>query len=110
MQKAMEEVFDKCRIFREAGQKEYAHDTDNAFANFERIGKALNLSRESVLMVYLLKHMDGINSYVKGHVSQREDVTGRIGDAIVYLCLLYGMVVQTRQRLSNDGSDECNSG
>ena len=43
-------------------------------------------------MVYLLKHIDGISSYVNGHKSQREDVRGRITDAIVYLCLLWGMV------------------
>ena len=42
-------------------------------------------------MVYLMKHIDGINAWVKGHKSQREDVTGRIKDAIVYLCLLWGM-------------------
>ena len=77
---------------REAGQKEYARKSDNAFANFERVGKNLELSREDVLLVYLLKHIDGICSFVKGHKSQREDIRGRITDAIVYLCLLWGMV------------------
>lgn len=77
---------------REAGQKEYAREADNAFANFERIASNLNLKREEVLLVYLLKHVDGITSFVKGHKSQREDVRGRITDAIVYLCLLWGMI------------------
>ena len=77
---------------RDAGQKEYAHTEDNVFANFERVAKALGISREEVLMVYLLKHVDGISAYVKGHKSQREDVTGRLTDAIVYLMLLWGMV------------------
>ena len=76
---------------RDAGQKEYAHSEDNVFANFERIAANLDISREQALMVYLLKHMDGINAWIKGHRSQREDVTGRIKDAIVYLCLLWGM-------------------
>ena len=76
---------------RDAGQKEYAHSEDNIFANFERIAASLDISREQALMVYLLKHMDGINAWIKGHRSQREDVTGRIKDAIVYLCLLWGM-------------------
>jgi len=79
-------------MVREAGQKEYARKSDNAFANFERVGKNLELSREDVLLVYLLKHIDGICSFVKGHKSQREDVRGRITDAIVYLCLLWGMI------------------
>ena len=77
---------------RAAGQKEYARKQDNAFANFERIGESLSLNRDKVLLVYLLKHMDGIIAHVDGHSSQREDVRGRITDVIVYLCLLWGMV------------------
>jgi hypothetical protein len=76
---------------RAAGQKEYARNQNNAFANFERIAKNLNLSREKVLLVYMLKHIDGIISHVDGNYSQRENVRGRITDAIVYLCLLWGM-------------------
>ena len=77
---------------RAAGQKEYARKNNNAFANFERVGENLDIQREEVLLVYLLKHIDGICSFVKGHKSQREDVRGRLTDAIVYLCLLWGMV------------------
>ena len=76
---------------RNAGQKEYAHNTENVFENFERVAEATDSTREKVLMVYLLKHMDGISAYVKGYKSQREDVTGRITDAIVYLMLLWAM-------------------
>ena len=77
---------------REAGQKEYAQNPSNAFANFERVAEHIDSSKEKILMVYLLKHIDGITSFVKGHKSQREDVRGRITDAIVYLCLLWGMI------------------
>jgi len=77
---------------REAGQKEYARKQNNAFANFERIAENLNLKKEEVLLTYMLKHIDGVCAYVKGHKSQREDVRGRITDIIVYLCLLWGMV------------------
>ena len=55
-----------------------------------------------VLMVYLLKHIDGISSFVNGHKSQREDVRGRITDAIVYLCLLWGMIEDTESNKKND--------
>ena len=77
---------------RDAGQKEYAQSEDNVFANFERIAKSVDTDRKKVLMVYLLKHIDGISSYVKGHKSQRENIRGRLTDAIVYICLLWGMV------------------
>ena len=75
-----------------AGQEEYAQDDDNCFANFERIANLQGLKREQILLTYLFKHIDGISSYVKGHKSQREDVRGRITDAIVYLTLLWGMI------------------
>ena len=83
---------------RDAGQKEYAHDTDNVFANFERSSSLLDIPRDKALMVFLLKHIDGIGAYVKGHKSQREDVSGRITDAIVYLCLLRGMIEDEKNR------------
>jgi hypothetical protein len=85
-------------MVRAAGQKEYARKNKNAFANFERVGENLNIQREEVLLVYLLKHIDGICSFVKGHKSQREDVRGRLTDAIVYLCLLWGMINEEEKR------------
>lgn len=92
MAAVMERVFEECKELRGAGQAEYAHREENAFANFERVGERLGISREQCLLVYMEKHLDGIHSYVQGHKSQRESVTGRINDAIVYLCLLRGMV------------------
>ena len=95
MKTLIDNIFQNIQKTREDGQKDYARDKDNAFANFERIGENLNISREKTLMIYLLKHIDGICAYVEGHKSQREDVTGRITDSIVYLCLLWGMVEGT---------------
>lgn len=92
MQELMEHIFKACQLTREDGQKEYAHDTSNAFRNFEALANDLNISREQVLWVYFKKHSDGVLSYINGHMSQREDVRGRIKDMIVYLCLLWGMV------------------
>ena len=91
------EIMPAIGSMREAGQKEYAHDMDEIFANFNRISDSLNCDRKKVLMTYMLKHIDGINAYVKGHKSQREDVTGRITDCIVYLMLLWGMIKEERE-------------
>ncbi len=85
-------VFGECSELRQAGQKEYAHREENAFANFERVAERLGLDRKQVLMVYFEKHVDGIHSFIQGHKSQREDVRGRINDGIVYLCLLRAMI------------------
>ena len=55
-------------------------------------------------MVYLLKHIDGIASHIDGHTSQREAVEGRITDAIVYLFLLYGMVIEDDEQLDDSNT------
>ena len=89
-------IFEQVETIHTQGQKEYAMDEDNVFANFERIAKSVDTDRKKVLMVYLLKHIDGISAYTKGHHSQREDVTGRITDAMVYLMLLWGMVEEEK--------------
>ena len=92
MEMLINQIFKEIQTGRAAGQKEYARKSSNAFANFERIGDNLKISREEVLLVYLLKHIDGICSYANGHKSQRENIRGRLTDAIVYICLLWGMV------------------
>ncbi len=87
---------------RAAGQKEYARKENNAFANFERVADYRGSSKEKGLMVYVLKHIDGISSFVNGHHSQREDVRGRITDVIVYLCLLWGMIEDDNAKSRNE--------
>ena len=49
----------QCHFMREAGQREYAHEEDNAFANFDRVARKMRLDRQKVLKVYLEKHLDG---------------------------------------------------
>jgi hypothetical protein len=84
-------VIGEIQALREAGQKEYAHEDDNSFRNFDRLSEDLGISRAQVLWVYLKKHLDGILAHIKGHTSQRENVRGRINDAITYLVLLRAM-------------------
>ena len=88
----MNNIWNQVQQTRDEGQKEYAHTDNNVFANFDRVGSLLSISSEKTLMVYLLKHIDGITAYISGHKSQREDVRGRIKDAIVYLMLLWAMI------------------
>ena len=92
MAELMDDILKEVIVTRDSGQKEYAHDDDNVFANFNRVAHLLEIDRKKVLMTYMLKHVDGIAAFVKGHKSQREDVTGRITDCIVYLMLLWGMI------------------
>ena len=98
----LNDLLEQIRKTRDAGQAEYAHTTTNVFANFDRVAEQTGMTREQVLMVYLLKHLDGICAYIKGHRSQREPVQGRIIDAIVYLTLLYGMVVASEEAKAHE--------
>jgi len=92
MQKVVRRQLKQVLKIRDAGQKEYARTENNVFANFERVSSFTGVTREQALMTYLLKHIDGIMAHVNGHESQREDVSGRVTDAIVYLLLLQGMI------------------
>ena len=92
MLKLINGIFEQVEIVHTEGQKEYAMNTDNVFANFQRISNQTGLDQKMVLWIYLMKHIDGIASHIKGHRSQREEVQGRLTDAIVYLCILWGMI------------------
>lgn len=105
MQKWMQRTFGDVQRMRDAGQQEYARADTNAFANFERVAEFVGISREQALMVYAIKHLDGICAYVNGHTSQREDVRGRITDLITYMCLLRAMVEENSIQ-TGDAPDE----
>tara|TARA_Y100001973_G_scaffold102053_1_gene166363 strand:- start:498 stop:809 length:312 start_codon:yes stop_codon:yes gene_type:complete len=93
MKNFIEKVFmPKIESVRDSGQKEYARDKDNVFANFERVAVQTDSTPEKAILTYLLKHIDGIGAFCCGHQSQREDVQGRIHDSVTYLMLLSALV------------------
>tara|TARA_Y100001963_G_scaffold112983_1_gene156460 strand:+ start:1491 stop:1796 length:306 start_codon:yes stop_codon:yes gene_type:complete len=91
MCKRIESIFMQVLKTHKEGQKEYARDTDDVFANFKRVADFADITKEKAALTYLIKHIDGISAYVNGHRSQREGVRGRLTDAITYLCILWGM-------------------
>lgn len=100
LKNVMMQMFQECMELREAGQKEYAHDVNEAFSNFNKLAEELCLDRKQILWVYAKKHIDGIVSYINGHKSQREDVRGRINDLVVYMNILRGMIEEEESRLA----------
>ena len=97
MLKTIDRVMDIVKQTHIQGQKEYAHDNNNVFDNFERVSSNLNISKEKALLVYLLKHIDGICSHVDGYETQRDSIFGRLTDAIVYLCILWAMIEESKK-------------
>ena len=68
--------------------REYAN-SDDQLANFKRLAKRLGLSPAQVCMVYLTKHLDSVDSWVRNPAQDlSEPIEGRIDDAILYLILL----------------------
>ena len=88
----MKDVFnEEIMLLRKQGQEEYASGSD-AFYNFKKQGEELDMDPKIVLWVHAMKHKSGIDSYLRGVKSQREDVRGRINDLIVYLFILRGII------------------
>ena len=90
--KLSNKIWESIMTTRNQGQNEYARTETDVLANFKRIGEWKNETQESVLLTFMLKHIDGIIAYVNGYKSQREDIRGRITDIIVYCMLLWSMV------------------
>ena len=101
MMEQMSELFLKCTDTHSKGQKEYAKE-DNAFKNFDSVAEKLDLGKDKVILTYLLKHIDGICSYVNGVTEQRDSISGRIQDAIIYLALLHATMKESDSKSNVD--------
>jgi len=81
--------------------------SDDRFANFKRGAEAIGLAPETVLWIYLSKHIDSLATYVKQltdgstlkdiESKLSEPIEGRIKDAINYLLLLAGLTAERRK-------------
>lgn len=79
-------------LMGETKGKEYANGYDR-FGNFNRLSERLGMSNLKVAYIYLTKHLDAIESYIKtGETHSNESIRGRLVDAITYLTLIAGMI------------------
>ena len=93
------QVHEKMVSLTESKGEEYKGAQDNQFGNFERTAQDTGLSREQVWLVFFNKHFDALRTYVRDMATgverkRSESIVGRIDDAILYLILLRGMVIQ----------------
>lgn len=72
---------------------EYSNSIDQ-LANFKRLAASLGVTPEFIVLVYLTKHLDGINSFVANGGELSEPIFGRIDDAILYLVLLKACIFE----------------
>jgi hypothetical protein len=85
------ELLHKVIDMRATKGKEYSNSEDR-FANFNRLAGELGLTNIQVAWVYTKKHLDGIASFCRTQKVLSEPIEGRIVDAIVYLTLIAGMI------------------
>jgi hypothetical protein len=72
---------------------EYTDGSDR-LDNFKRLGRDLGCSPKMILWIYLRKHIDSLDTYIRtqGQQPMSEPIQGRIKDARVYLALLRGLI------------------
>jgi len=96
---SINELHERLLALTAAKGEEYTQRAQSQFANFEASAARLGLTREQVLMVALDKHMFSVTTWVndsaRGEAREyAEPITGRVDDAILYLLLLRGMMVE----------------
>jgi len=65
-------------------------------SNFKRLGERLGLSPMQILWVYLVKHLDAIETFIKDGKVKSEPIEGRIIDAVNYLLILNSLIKETQ--------------
>lgn len=103
----VEETFRNIQQLAAVKGAEYSGTVDR-FANFRRLGYALDLPMEIPLLVYAQKHWDAITTYcndVNQNVQRErsEPIEGRIDDIIVYMLLLKAMVRERGRNIKDTG-------
>ncbi len=103
--KFQDALWDQVRHMRDTKGKEYAN-SENRFANFDRLAAQLDLTNIQVGWVYTTKHLDAIAQFCRTQQTHSsEGPMGRIVDAIVYLTLIAGMI-EERNRNYTDMRDQ----
>lgn len=77
--------------------REYAGVQDK-FANFKNTAKESETEAIKVLYIFMNKHYNAIQSYVRERKVYSEPIEGRIDDMILYLLLLKGMIKEKESR------------
>jgi hypothetical protein len=76
----------------------YTGGSEDVLANFKRIAERLHMTPEQVWAVYFAKHTDAImTAMTQPTLPVSEALLGRFADAINYLKLGWGLVVEKEQ-------------
>lgn len=109
LEKLTTATFDEILRLQRGKGAEYSGDFD-ALSNFKRAAVRRAIHPMDVLMVYMDKHLDAINTFVKNTSKGQqpelsEPIQGRIDDAINYLLLLKGLIHDTTVSMVSNRDD-----
>lgn len=94
----VESTYEECTEIIRAKGVDYTKSSEDALANFKETGKDIGIDPLQVWYIFAQKHWQAIANYVKtGGQSESEPIEGRIHDAINYLLLGKGLIVERRQ-------------
>ena len=65
--------------------------------NFKRGAARVGLDAKTVTMIYLMKHMDAIETFVRDGKVKSEPIEGRIVDAVNYLLILASIIEEEKE-------------
>lgn len=91
-----DEVYKGIVAINDTKGHDYAGEED-ALANFKEAAAELGVSPYTIWFVYFHKHWSAIRTFLKEGTVQSEGIEGRIDDAILYLFLLRGLIVDMRR-------------
>lgn len=73
--------------------RDYTRNSDDVLDNFKRTAKRIGLTPQKALLVYMSKHTDAIETYIKTNgQSESEPIKYRIIDHINYLIFLWALI------------------
>jgi hypothetical protein len=92
-------------IFKAKGI-DYAHEDNDANANFKRIAKSLSRADTlDVWYIFACKHLDTIAAYIKTRkLESSELLIHRIADVINYMLIFYTLLVEEEEKRKSGGT------
>jgi hypothetical protein len=99
-------LLEKASAMRDTKGKEYVRSGNDRLDNFKRIARIKKVQPETVLGIYMQKHVDSVDNYVDGLLAGEpvwetasEPIEGRIVDIITYYTLLAGLIAERQGKM-----------
>ena len=107
-----DKIIEECCSLSDSKSIEYTQSSNDKLANFKNIGRRFNIDPLLVAGVYMNKHIDSVNNFIKtGEMSSGESLHSRLSDIINY-CILMSAIYHehSNTELAGEKSGSSNGG